>query len=76
MFNSLSDRTKDHFKNALMLAATFMDPRYRSFRFIKDQEERDMAKFKAMAYIKGVYGNLIRQLFKKIFTKLVFNNLF
>jgi len=42
------------------LAATFMDPRYRSLRFIKDQTERDVSKFKAMSYIKGVYANIIR----------------
>ena len=54
MFASLYERTKGHFNNVLMLASTFMDPRYRSFKFIKDQSERDLAKFKAMNYIKSV----------------------
>jgi len=54
MFESLYERTKGHFNNVLMLASTFMDPRYRSFKFIKDQSERDLAKFKAMNYIKSV----------------------
>jgi len=34
MFNDLADRTEKHFDNPIMLAATFMDPRYRSFKFI------------------------------------------
>ncbi len=60
MSDSLYERTKDYFANSLMLAATFMDPLYRSLRFIKDQAELDVSKFKAMSYIKGVYANIIR----------------
>ena len=60
MYENLYRRTKAHFDNTLMLAATFMDPRYRSFKFIKDQNERDVARFKAQAYIKMVYANIFK----------------
>ena len=56
MFNDLSDRTKIHFENPIMLAATFMDPRFRSFKFIKDQSDRDLALYRAKAYIKTAYS--------------------
>ena len=60
MFTSLNTRTSKHFSNSLMLAATFMDPRYRSFKFIKDQSERDLGMFRAQKYIKTVYSDLYR----------------
>ncbi len=56
MFNDLADRTEKHFDNPIMLAATFMDPRYRSFKFIKDQDDRDKATFRAQSYIKSLHG--------------------
>lgn len=55
MYKNLYERTKTHFTNSIMLAATFMDPRYRNLKFIKDQVDRDSAMFKAAAYIKNVY---------------------
>lgn len=60
MFDNLNDRTTKHFENRLMLAATFMDPRYRNFKFIKDQSDRDIAIFRAEAYIKSVFANKFR----------------
>ena len=56
MYDNLYDRTSLLFENPIMLAATFMDPRYRSLKFIKDQNQRDLATFRAQAYIKSVYG--------------------
>jgi hypothetical protein len=60
MFDDLESRTISNFNNLLMLASTFMDPRYRSFRFIKDQNQRDLATFKAKSYIKSSYNNYHR----------------
>ena len=51
----LIDRTTKYFNNKLLLAATFMDPRYRSFQFIKDEQKRDKSLFEASAYIKNLY---------------------
>ncbi len=39
MHDNLVDRTRPYFKNNLLLAATFLDPRYRSLMFIKDQND-------------------------------------
>ncbi len=44
----------------MMLASTYMDPRYRTLKFIKDQGERDIASFKAANYIKTVFRNRFR----------------
>ena len=55
MSENLAKRTDGYFKNPIIIAATFMDPRYRSMKFIKDQNERDTTVFKALSYIKKVY---------------------
>ena len=60
MFEDLNERTLINFKNPLMLAATFMDPRYRNLRFIKDSNQRDMAKFIAQGFIKNSYRTIFR----------------
>jgi len=57
MHDNLVDRTRPYFKNNLLLAATFLDPRYRSLMFIKDQNDRDRALFEASSYVKGIYRN-------------------
>ena len=57
MKDNLETRTKTYFKNKLLLAATFMDPRFRSLKFIKDQAERDQALYDSSAYIKNIYNN-------------------
>lgn len=58
MFENLQERAIPLYDNQMLLAATFMDPRYRTLKFIKDQKERDEAKSKAYAYIKSVYRNI------------------
>lgn len=60
MFDDLEKRALSNFNNSLLLAACFMDPRYRNFRFIKDQNTRDLATFKAQKYIKCAYSNIFR----------------
>lgn len=60
MYDNLFQRTEDHFKNPIMLAATFMDPRYRNLKFIKDRTEREVAIQRAKSYIYNVYKNIIR----------------
>ncbi len=72
MADSLYERTNAQFSNYLMLAATFLDPRYRSLRFIKDQTDRDMSKFKAFSYIKGVHGNMRFYFLLKSFINEIF----
>ena len=52
MKDNLEDRAKTYFNKKLLLSDTFMDPRYKSLKFIKDQAERDQALFEASSYIK------------------------
>jgi hypothetical protein len=40
MHDDLSERTKDYFNIPMVISATFLDPRYRNFHFIKDDKER------------------------------------
>ena len=54
MQNDLKVRSQVYFENSLLIAATFMDPRYRSFKFIEDQDKRDQTFSIAYNYIKNV----------------------
>ena len=56
MSDKLDDRSKPYFKNVILVTACFMDPRYRSLKFIKDQSDRDQAFYDAMRYIKNAYN--------------------
>lgn len=56
MHDDLKDRTKTYFDNKLLLAATYMDPRYRSLLFIKDNNTRNRALFDASSYIKTLFS--------------------
>jgi hypothetical protein len=40
MHDSLYDRSREYFNNQKITGATFLDPRYRNLRFIKDDHER------------------------------------
>jgi hypothetical protein len=51
----LAARSKAYFKNPLLLAATYMDPRYRKFSFVNEAPERDAMLFKAFQYIKTIF---------------------
>ena len=56
MREDLSERAEEaYFKNPLLLAATYMDPRYRSFTFISDANERGLKIFSALQFIKTCY---------------------
>ena len=55
MHDDLKDRTKTYFYNKLLLAATFMDPRYRSLSFIKEETARIRSLFDATLFIKTLY---------------------
>ena len=55
MHDDLKDRTKTYFDNKLLLTATYLDPRYRSLLFIKDENIRNRALFDASSYIKSLY---------------------
>ena len=48
----LSSRTKTYFDDKLLLTATYLDPRYRSLSFIKDEFSRNRALFDASSHIK------------------------
>ena len=54
MHDDLHDRSLTYFKNRLLLAATYLDPRYRSLLFIKDDNVRSGAIFDASSYIKNI----------------------
>jgi hypothetical protein len=55
MYNDLEERTKEHFTNPMVICATFLDPRYRKFHFIKDEKERENFINKAKNYIISTY---------------------
>jgi hypothetical protein len=55
MADDLEKRAQPYFKNHLLIAATFLDPRYRNLKFIPDQEKRDQMTFKAKQYIKTIH---------------------
>jgi hypothetical protein len=61
MSDKLEDRCKAFFENSLLLASCFMDPRFKSLKFIKDQNKRDKALFDAMTYIKNVYKHKLKR---------------
>jgi hypothetical protein len=52
LHDDLFDRTREYFNNSIVIAATYLDKRYRNFQFIKDQKERDIFINKAITYIK------------------------
>ena len=55
MHDDLQDRTTDFFSNPMVISATFLDPRYRKFKLIKNDKERDIFINKAKSYIKSTY---------------------
>ena len=55
MHDDLSDRSREYFKNPIITAATFLDPRYRMLRFIKDETERKATLKNVKAYIISTY---------------------
>jgi hypothetical protein len=59
MHDCLVERTKPYFSNKILLTASFMDPRYRSLSYIKDQTERDRAMFDAISHVKSFYKNQV-----------------
>ncbi len=71
MFENLQTRTANIFENSLMIAATFLDPRYRNLKFIKNQYDRDIASFKAHKYIKNIYMSKFRYYLNNIYQNLL-----
>ena len=55
MHDDLFDRTRDYFNNSMVIAATFLDPRYKKLKFIKDEKERAVTIAKAKSYISSTY---------------------
>ena len=55
MHNDLEDRTKEYFSNPLVICATYLDPRYRRFSFVKDDTKRKEFISKAYSYIKSTF---------------------
>ena len=55
MKNDLEDRTEIFFTNSMVISATFLDPRYRRFHFIKDQNQRESFVNKTKRYIISTY---------------------
>ena len=55
MHDNLFDRTREYFNNSTVMAATFLDPRYRKFKFIKDEKERKTILTTAKDYISSTY---------------------
>ncbi len=60
MSDKLEERSQNYFKNSLLLASCFIDPRFKSLKFIRDQNKRDKALFDAMTYIKNVYKHKLK----------------
>ncbi|RNA33178.1 zinc finger BED domain-containing 4-like [Brachionus plicatilis] len=52
MYNDLMDRCDVFFDNDLITAASFLDPRFKKFHFVKDDKKRDKLLSKAKNYIK------------------------
>jgi len=55
MKDDLEERTKFFFTNPMVISATFLDPRYRKFHFIKDDIEKQTFISKAKSYIVNTY---------------------
>jgi hypothetical protein len=55
MAKDLYDRSRPFFKNQLFIAASFLDPRYKKFKFIKSQFERDFLHSMAKQYIRSIH---------------------
>jgi hypothetical protein len=55
MKEDLEDKTKCFFENSMVLSATFLDPRYRKFHFIKDDTERQLMIATAKSFIVNTY---------------------
>ena len=60
----LNTRTKVYFDNPLLVSATFMDPRFRSLKFIADLTKRDLAFTTATSYIRNVSSKIRCVLFE------------
>ena len=60
MFIDIEKRTSDYFNKEILIASSFLDPRFKSFNFFKDDKERDKKKFLALNYIKKIYINYFR----------------
>ena len=60
MFNELTDLTAPYFQSPLLKASCFMDLRFRSLKFIKDDGERDAAMYSAKSYIKSLFQRMSR----------------
>ena len=54
----LNSRAKVYFDNALLLATTLMDTRFKSLRFKAEEPRRDLDLSKAINYIKNISLNL------------------
>jgi zinc finger BED domain-containing protein 1 (E3 SUMO-protein ligase ZBED1) len=55
MYDDLYSRTRPYFANVQLISATFLDPRYRSFKFIKEAGDLDKKLFEAKSYIKTLF---------------------
>ena len=55
MKDDLEERTKFSFTNPMVISATFLDPRYRKFHFIKDDIEKQTFISKEKSYIVNTY---------------------
>jgi hypothetical protein len=55
MADDLEERAKPYFANQLLIASTFLDPRYKKFKFVSCPEKRDAMFFKAKNYIKLIH---------------------
>ena len=53
MYQDLLARSESYFKNTFIIAASYLDQRYKKFLFIKDQNERDLFIYKAITFIKN-----------------------
>jgi hypothetical protein len=58
LHHDFSSRTEAYFKNISCITATYLDPRYKKFKFIADTNERDAMIFKAKQYIKNLARSL------------------
>lgn len=62
MYDDLKIRTEIYINSEHLICATFMDPRYRSLKFIKDTNERDKKMFVAKSYLKTLFLNEYKDL--------------
>lgn len=55
MYNDLTDRCEVYLQDDLIIAAAFLDQRYKNFHFIKDDEKRELLLLRAKNFVKQVY---------------------